>query len=81
MSSNDFVNMTPRASQDNEAKVKEDKIRNFKFWFVGIVGVCAAVIIGSAIFYYQYDQNMQEKKAQQKLEQQQQLLQSEVDKS
>lgn len=25
----------------------------FKIWFAGIVLVCAAVIVGSAIFYYQ----------------------------
>lgn len=41
---------THGAAQDKNQEVKQN-IKVFKRWFLGIVALCAAVIIGSAIFY------------------------------
>ena len=43
-----FMNLEPLEDEEEDT---EQRIKIFKFWFFGIVAVCATVIIGAAIFY------------------------------
>jgi len=49
------VKQMPGSSEKkpNEAEKVAASLNRFKIWFAGIVLVCASVIIGAAIFYYQ----------------------------
>ncbi|MCW9046614.1 MAG: hypothetical protein OQK46_00935 [Gammaproteobacteria bacterium] len=49
------IKQMPASSEKkiNEAERVSASLNRFKIWFAGIVLVCASVIIGAAIFYYQ----------------------------
>ena len=49
------IKQMPASSEKelNEAEKVAASLSRFKIWFAGIVLVCAGVIIGAAIFYYQ----------------------------
>ncbi|MCW8935442.1 MAG: hypothetical protein OQK98_12015 [Gammaproteobacteria bacterium] len=49
------IKQMPGSSEKNpnEAERVTASLNRFKIWFAGIVLVCASVIIGAAIYYYQ----------------------------
>ena len=49
------IKQMPASSEKklNEADKVAASLNRFRLWFAGIVFICASVIIGAAIFYYQ----------------------------